>query len=181
VKPFNYLKWFRRLAVLGAVVAGLTASAAGAAPMLDPQDTPANPVLSHTTPQGLRADGLRWLAIAKAYQSTQQAPAPDVFERYVASHPYGQGVVAPALGTERIVDDSFRDPAPIVTPAGDRIVDDSFRDAPTVAPATPSGNGLDWSDFGIGAGAMLGLALLVTAVGLGAVTMRHRAGKLGTS
>jgi hypothetical protein len=180
MKCSNYLIWFRRLVLLGAVVAGLTASAAGAVPMLDPQDTPANPVVSHTTPQGLRADGLRWQAIAKAYQDGGQASVPDVFERYAASHPYGQAAFAREIGTERIVDDSFRDPTPIVTPAGDRIVDDYFRDAPAAAP-TSGGNGLDWSDFGIGAGAMLGLALLVSGLGLGTGAMRHRADTLKTS
>jgi hypothetical protein len=181
MKRSNYLIWFRRLVVLGAVVAGLTASAAGAVPMLDPQDTPANPVVSHTTPQGLHADGLRWQAIAKAYQQSRQAPVPDVFERYAASHPYGQAAFAREIGTERIVDDSFRDPTPIVTPAGDRIVDDSFRDAPTTVSPTSGDNGLDWSDFGIGAGAMLGLALLVSGLGLGALAMRHRVGNIKAS
>ena len=71
MKRSNYLIWFRRLAVLGAVVAGLTASAAGAAPMLDPQDAPANPVVNNTTPPGVRADGLRWQAIAKTYQQNR--------------------------------------------------------------------------------------------------------------
>jgi hypothetical protein len=200
MKGSSYLRWFRRSAVLGAVVAGVTASSAAAVPMLDPQDTPA---VSHTTALGVRADGLRWQGIAKAYQSIQQAPAPDVIERYVATHPSGQGAVA--VGTERIVDDSFRNPTPVVTPAGDRIVDDSFRDPKPVAttnaapavdrivddsfrdaaryvPSTSTGNsGLDWGDFGIGAGAMLGLALLVTGLSVGTVAMRHRPGKLGTS
>jgi hypothetical protein len=217
VKRTNHLIWFRRLVVLGAVVGGVTASAAGAVPMLDPQDTPADPVVSHTTPLGLRADGLRlqaiakayqqngktdvshstaqylpapglrwqaiaearqtnvshstalglradglrWQAIAKAYRESRQAPVPDVFERYAAAHPYG-AIVSPSVGTERIVDDSFRDAA-------------------TVANSTASGNNtLDWGAFGIGAGAMLGLALL-TGLGLGAVAMHHRAGKLEVS
>jgi hypothetical protein len=158
MKSSNYLIWFRRLVVLGAVVAGLTASSAGAIPLLDPGDTPANPVASNTTALGLRADGLRWQGIAKAYPQSRQAPVPDVFERYAAAHP-----ISPAVGTERIVDDSFRDTARYM-------------------PSTSSGNsGLDWGDFGIGAGAMLGLALLVAALGVGTATMRHRAGKLGTS
>jgi hypothetical protein len=209
MKRSNYLIWFRRLVVLGAVVAGLTASAAGAVPMLDPQSAPANPMVNHTTPQGLRADGLRWQAIAKAYQDSQQAdrgptalglradglrwqgiakvyqqsgqaPVPDVFERYAAAHPYGAGTAA-VVGTDRIVDDYFRDPAPIATPAGDRIVDDYFRDAPTVVSSPATGNGLDWGDFGIGAGAMFGLAALVVGLAVGAVAMRHRTGRLGTS
>jgi hypothetical protein len=177
----DYLIWFRRLLLLGAVVAGLTASAAGAIPLLDPQDSPASSATRHTTALGLRADGLRWQAIAKAYQQSRQAPVPDVFERYAAAHPYGHGGVATALGTDRIVDDSFRDPTPIVTPAGERIVDDSFRDAPTVVASPAGGKSLDWGDFGIGAGAMLGLTVLLAGLGLGAIAMRHRAGKLGTS
>jgi hypothetical protein len=223
MKSSNYLNWFRRLVVLGAVVAGVTASSAAAIPLLEPQDTGANPVVSNTTPLGLRADGLRWQAIAsayqqshqgvshstalglradglrwqaiaKAYQDSRQAPVPDVFERYAAAHPYGAGVhplqrrgmgdfrpVTQALGTERIVDDSFRDSAPIVTPAGERIVDDSFRDPPTVVASPTGGNGLDWADFGIGAGAMLGLALLVSGLGLGALAMRHRVGNIKAS
>lgn len=210
MKRSNHLVWFRRLVVLGAVVAGVTASAAGAVPMLDPQDTPADPVVSHTTPLGVRADGLRlqaiakayqqngktdvshstalgvradglrFQAIAKAYQQSRQAPVPDVFERYAATHPNGHAIVSPTLGTERIVDDSFRDPTPIATPPGDRIVDDSFRDVATVATSTASSDTLDWGAFGIGAGAMLGLALL-TGVGLGSIAMRHRAGKLEVS
>jgi hypothetical protein len=199
MKRSNYLIWFRRLVVLGAVVAGLTASAAGAVPMVDPQDTPSTS--SYTTPLGLRADGLRWQAIAKAYQESRQAPVPDVFERYAASHPYGAGLqplqhrglgdfqpVTPAaaatqaVGVDRIVDDSFRDPAPIVTPAGsERIVDDYFRDSPTVVSSPTAGNGLDWGDFGIGAGAMFGLALLVSGLGLGALAMRHRVGNIKAS
>jgi len=257
MKRSNYLIWFRRLVVLGAVVAGLTASSAAAIPMLDPQDSAS--ATSHTTPLGIRADGLRWQAIArvyqlhghavpqyygsrapyapttrhtqplpayygstapymstsqslaapglrwqaiaKAHQENRQAPVPDVFERYAASHPYGAGLqpvqhrglgdfrpvtpavgVTQAVGTERIVDDSFRDSAPIVTPAGsERIVDDSFRDAPTVVASPTSSNGLDWADFGIGAGAMLGLTALVIGLGIGAVAMRHRTGRLGTS
>ena len=140
------LIWFRRLLVLGSVVAVAAALAAGAS------------------------------------GAVTRSAAPDVFERYAAAHPYGVGTLTPAQGTERIVDDWFRDPAPIVTPAGDRIVDDYFRDAPKVVTSTPSGSGLDWQDFGIGAGAMLGLMLLVAGLALGAVAMRHhRGGRLETS
>jgi hypothetical protein len=176
----------RRLIVLGSVVACAAAAAAGAS--------------------GVRVtaapDVFERYAAAHPYGS---AAAPDVFERHAAAHPNGAGTpLAAPLGTERIVDDSFRDPTPVAAPSGDRIVDDSFRDpkpvatpiatpgvdrivddsfrdAPTVAPATPSGNGLDWGDFGIGAGAMLGLTLLIGGLGLGAVAVRHRGGRLETS
>jgi hypothetical protein len=41
--------------------------------------------------------------------------------------------------------------------------------------------GFQWDDFGIGAGAMLGLVLLLAGIGLGALTVRHRGGQLKTS
>jgi hypothetical protein len=205
MKRSNYLNWFRRLIVLGAVVAAATASTAAAGVMIDaggpvsvqgptPLGLKADgqrlqgmaevykSLANDSTPtaQGLRADGLRLTGIAQVYQQLQPQAAPDVFERYAASHPYGVTAKA-ASGTERIVDDWFRDPAPIATPAGDRIVDDYFRDAPTVVNSPATGNGLDWGDFGIGAGAMFGLAALVVGLALGAVAMRHRTGRLGTS
>jgi hypothetical protein len=173
----THLIWFRRLLVLTAVVAGVTASAAAA-----------SAVRASAVP-----DVLERYAAAHPYGSVA---VPDVLERYAATHPYGADTLSTALGTARIVDDwfrdptpasnrlvddSFRDPTPIATPAGDRIVDDSFRDSAPAVVSTTSGNGLDWGDFGIGAGAMLGLTLLVTGLGLGTVAMRHRASKLGTS
>ena len=38
-----------------------------------------------------------------------------------------------------------------------------------------------WSEFGIGAGAMLGAVLLLAGVSLGALLVRHRGGELRTS
>jgi hypothetical protein len=191
---------FRRLLVLGsalAVAIALAANASGA-----------------SGGRGTAPDVFERYAASHPYGSTV---LPDVLERYATAHPFGTGTLAPTAGTDRIVDDwfrdptpivtppgerivddsfrdapaaaatgdrivddSFRDPTPIVTPAGERIIDDSFRDAPAVVP-TAGGNGLDWADFGIGAGAMLGLTLLVSGLGLGALAMRHRAGKLETS
>ena len=175
--------WFKRLLVLGSVVAVGAAFAAGASGAVTPAAAP---------------DVFERYAAAHPYGSTS---VPDVLERYAAVHPYGAGTLAPAPGTERIVDDWFRDPAvlatpaparrglgdfrtarPIATPVGDRIVDDYFRDAPTVVTAAPSGDALDWGDFGIGAGAMLGLTVLLAGLGLGAIAVRHhRGGRLETS
>jgi hypothetical protein len=194
------LIWFRRLLVLGSVVAVAAALATGA---------------SGAVTRSAAPDVFERYAAAHPYGSTS---VPDVLERYAAAHPYGVGTLTPVQGTERIVDDwfrdpavvatparrgigdfptlapaglqvgdrivddSFRDPTPNVTPPGERIVDDYFRDAPTVVTSTPSGSGLDWQDFGIGAGAMLGLTLLVAGLALGAVAMRHhRGGRLETS
>jgi hypothetical protein len=134
----------KRLIVLGSVVAYAAASAVGASA----SRTVAAPDVFE-----------RYAAT----HDSNSASAPDVVERYVTTHSLGLATGAPAVGTERIVDDSFRDAARYV-------------------PAAAAGNGgLDWADFGIGAGAMLGLTLLVVGLGLGAVVMRHRAGKLETS
>jgi hypothetical protein len=150
MKRSTYLIWFRRLVVLGAVVAGLTASAAGAVPMLDPQSTPVSPVAANTTPLGLRADGLRWQAIATTYEQSSRTPV---------GHTTPLGSRADGLRWQAIAK--------------------AYQDGGL--PATSSSSGLDWGDFGIGAGAMLGLALLVTGLGIGTATMGHRVGKLGTS
>jgi hypothetical protein len=116
MRHYNPLNRFGRLVVLGAVVAGVTASAAVAIPVVDPQDTgtanlsaPASrppdiqdamtarhaaaaklnsdSTALHTTPAGLKADGLRWQGIAQVYQQKQAVP--DVVERYAATHSGG--------------------------------------------------------------------------------------------
>ena len=241
MKGSNYLIWFRRLLVLGAVVAGAMASAAGSTP---------NPAGGHNA---VAPDVIERYAAAHPYGSPTY---PDVIERYAAAHPFGRGLVTSAPTTDRIVDDWFRDQPSVATQTGDRIVDDSFRDQPSVATQTgdrivddsfrdqpsvatqtgdrivddsfrdqpsvatqtgdrivddsfrdqpsvatqtgdrivddsfrdtaqvtlpqSSSSGLDWEDFGIGAGAMLGLTMLVASLGLGALA-RHRGGRLGTS
>ncbi|MGE5273182.1 MAG: hypothetical protein ACM3QU_05315 [Verrucomicrobiota bacterium] len=104
-----------------------------------------------------------------ATHSTDSATRPDVLERYVATHPLGAGTPVPATGAERIAE-----------PPGPR--PQARRDAARYVPSAPSSNGgIDWGDFGIGAGAMLGLTLIVTGLGLGALALRHRSGRLGTS
>jgi hypothetical protein len=162
---FTSLIWFRRLFVLGSVVAVAAAAASGAS-------------ASGNTPSGAAPDVFERYAASHPYSSAVMA---NVLERYAAAHPYGRASVAPAVGTDRIVDDWFRDPTPIVTSAGERIVDDSFRDAVRATALPSTGDSLDWADFGIGAGAMLGLTMLMAGLGLGALTLRHRSGRLGTS
>lgn len=164
MKGSNYLNWLRRLLVLGAVVAGMTAPAAGSA---------TNPAGGHNT---AIPDVIERYAAAHPYGTTSY---PDWIERYAAAHPFGSGLLASAP-TDRIVDDWFRDQPAVVSPVGDRIVDDSFRDAAQSTTPQSSVSSLDWGDFGIGAGAMLGLMMLVAGLGLGAHA-RHRSGTLGTS
>jgi len=165
MKGSNYLIWVRRLIVLGAVVAGTTAAAAGSA---------TNPTGGHNTAP---PDVIERYAAAHPYGTTSY---PDWIERYAAAHPFGRGLLTSAPPTDRIVDDSFRDQPAVVSAVGDRIVDDSFRDAAQSTTPQSSVSGLHWEDFGIGAGAMLGLMMLVAGLGLGAHA-RHRSGTLGTS
>ena len=97
--PSTYLSWFRRLLILGAVVAGLTASAAGA--RLDPGTPPdvADVVSALSTPAPIVS---RPHDVQDAATSMNVA-APDVFERYAAAHPYGSGLSS-ATPVSRIID-----------------------------------------------------------------------------
>ena len=173
----------RRLIVLGSVVACAAASAVGAsasrtvaapdvveryAATHDPNSATAPDVVEryvtvHSLGAGtVGASASRIAApdVVERYAATHDpnsATAPDVVERYLTVHSLGLATAVPALGTERIA-------------------------AARHVPSTPSGrSGLDWGDFGIGAGAMLGLTLLVAGLSLGAVAMRHRGGRLETS
>jgi hypothetical protein len=82
----TYYNWFRRLLILGAVVAtGAFASTAGAMPqdaattnsatadVVRPPDVQDSATALYTTPAGLKADGLRWQGIAKTYGDIQQS------------------------------------------------------------------------------------------------------------
>jgi hypothetical protein len=116
--PSTYPTRLIRMLVLGAIVAGTVVSVADAVPVVEGTSAQAN----FSTPQGLKADGLRLQGIAQVYQRSQQAasaptsqglkadglrlqgiaqvyqqnqPVRDVFERFAAVHPYGVGL-APA-------------------------------------------------------------------------------------
>ncbi len=165
----NPLNRFGRLVVLGAVVAGVTASAAVAIPVIDPQDngaaTVAAPVsrppdvqdattaLYAPTAAGLRADGLRWQGIATAYGQLQAAP--DVVERYAAVHANDLSSGAASVSRPPDVSDTAL--------------------AVRYAPASTGGsNGFNWGSWAIGIGSGLGLVLLLGAVLLMGRQLRHR-------
>jgi hypothetical protein len=123
MKSSTYLIWLRRLIVLGAVVAGTTASAAGA--VVRPPDVQDEAAALHftsagltadglrlqgtaqvyqqlenaPTPQGIKADGLRLQGVAQVYKQIQSVSVPDVFERYAATHPFGSGLSSVAQST----------------------------------------------------------------------------------
>ena len=169
----TYLTRCGKLLGLCAVVAGVTASAAMAVPVLDPQDTgtaaataPVSrpPDVQDTatamyapTAAGLKADGLRLQAIAKVYQSQQAAP--DVVERYAATHQAGGPLAVPSSSASVSRPPDVSDTALAV------------RYAPT---ASVQSNGFDWSDWAIGIGSGLGLALVLGAAVLMGRQLRHR-------
>ncbi len=100
MKPSTYPIRFKRLLILGAVIAGATASAAGAVQVGTPPDVQDAAWAAHTTPAGLRADGLRLQGIAQVYKQLQPAAPADVFERYVTTH-------SPGAGLSSVTDSTF--------------------------------------------------------------------------
>ena len=108
----TYYNWFRRLLILGAVVAtGVFASTAGAMPqdaattnsatteVVRPPDVQDSATALYSTQAGLKADGLRLQGMAQVYRDLKATP--DVFERYAAAHPFGQGSRRPPTGRLR--------------------------------------------------------------------------------
>ena len=109
----TYYNWFRRLLILGAVVAtGAFASTAGAMPqdaattnsatteVVRPPDVQDSATSLYSTQAGLKADGLRLQGMAQVYRDLKATP--DVFERYAAAHPFGQELSATSdLGVSR--------------------------------------------------------------------------------
>ena len=167
----NPLTSFGKLLVLGAVVAGVTASAAMAIPVVDPQDSgtavTAAPVSrppdvqdaataqNAPTAAGLRADGQRLQGIAQAYG--QLKAAPDVVERYAATHSSGAGL----------------SPAPAVSATRPPDVSDTALAVRYGSTSTVKSDGFDWNDWAIGIGSGLGLALLLGAALLMGRQLRH--------
>lgn len=107
----NYFNWFRRLLILGAVVAtGAFASTAGAMPqdaattnsatadVVRPPDVQDSATALYTTSAGLKADGLRWQGIAKRYEALGQS----------SSYPTALGLKAEGMrlqGTAQVYQD----------------------------------------------------------------------------
>ncbi len=167
----NPLTSFGKLLVLGAVVAGVTASAAMAIPVVDPQDSgtaiTAAPVSrppdvqdaataqNAPTAAGLRADGQRLQGIAQAYG--QLKAAPDVVERYAATHSSGSGL----------------SPAPTASATRPPDVSDTALAVRYGSTSTVKSDGFDWNDWAIGIGSGLGLALLLGAALLMGRQLRH--------
>jgi hypothetical protein len=146
-----------RLIGLGVVVAALwsgTATAAGTTPQGLKADGLRLQGIAHvygaikgTTPEGLRADGLRLQGIAQVYRKLQSRPA--------ASFYTPQALKAEGLRWQAAAK-VYGGPQPTF--------------------ASSSSSGFDWTDAGIGAAAGLGIAVMGIALAL--VTRRVRRAKL---
>ena len=148
----TYLNWFRRLLVLGAVVAAgvITASACAVGRPPDVEDFA---TALHQTPAGVIADGLRLQGEAQVYQQLQDGP--DAFERYASAHPYGNGLSVSSTIVARPPD----------------VVDAAFS---VGNESTSTSDGFNWSDWGIGIGVGAGIVLILGAGLLMGRQLKHR-------
>jgi hypothetical protein len=168
------LIWFQRLLVLGAIVAGATASAAGAVGRPpDMQDAAsANPATQNSRPPDIRdaASAIaspapdvieRAVAVASRHPDVRyvavspDTAAPDVVERFAAVHPYGLGLSSTPVSVSRPPD----------------IADTAL--AVRYAPVAQSSS-FQWTDWGIGIGTGMGIALLLVCGLIIGRQLRHR-------
>ena len=95
-------------------------------------------------------------------------------------------VATVSIAHDRLVDDWFRNQQ-LVPMASIGLIDVTAKESsrpiavPQIITSTQAGNAFAWGDFGIGAGAMLGVVLIVGALALGAGSLRHRSSTLRTS
>jgi hypothetical protein len=169
----TYLNWFRRLLILGAVAAGLTATAAGAG--IDSRPPDVSDVAS-----GLFATQATIVSRPPDVQdaaASVSAATPDVFERYATEHPYGFDLTSSELvSSPPDVQDAAA--ALHTMPAQSTLVsrppDVSDAAQVTASVSTTRGNGFDWNDWAIGIGTGLGLALLLGVGFMVGRQQRHR-------
>ncbi len=189
MKSFNYLNWFRRLLVVGAVVAGATASVAGAyVPQPDgdvttnasvpavvsrPPDVQDAVTALHSTPAGLKAEGLRLQGLAQAY-AQGYAHTYRQSESASIGSPTSLGLKAEGMRLQGIAQayrQSQADSATVVSRPPD-ISDTAL--SVQYGSVTQSSTGFDWGDWAIGIGSGLGVALLLGCCFLMARQLRHR-------
>jgi hypothetical protein len=160
------LIWFRRLLVLGAVVAGATASAAGAAGRPpDVQDAATANLAALISPPDVR-DAASGSTVAVA----------DAFERFATAHPFGKGLSSTQTAQVSQPPD-IRDTALAL---GSQSTDVGRPpDVDDTALAVRYGSvvhtsGFDWADWAIGTGSGIGLAIFLAAGLLMGRQLRHR-------
>jgi hypothetical protein len=179
MKSPSYLIWFRRLLVLGAVIAGVTASAAGASVGRPPdvQDTASAITGAFVgSPPDIRDTA-----------ATLNVAVPDVLERFATAHPYGLGLSSATQSAVVGRPPDIRDTAASVSANVPDVVERfasahpyglglSSSSTPVSRPpdvtdaalAAQTGSlsqssGFHWGDWAIGIGTGMGLILLLAA------------------
>ena len=175
---------FRRLLVVGAVVAGAivpAAAAVGRPP--DVQDAASSNLIAQLSPPDVRDAALQ-----------TQTAAPDVLERYAATHPFGTALLPAnleatrppdvqdaAVGSSVTVPDVIERyasahpyggglPQQVSVPRPPDVTDAALTAQYSSRPVSGSTSGFNWGDWAIGIGSGLGMALIL---GAGLVTSRQ--------
>jgi hypothetical protein len=159
VKSSTYLNWFRRLLLLGAVVAGIAAPAAGA--VLETRDS-GSVAGTQSTSLGVADDGTLLSRASAAYQSSAGAASElSPVDRIIAQE-RGRHADLGLFGTQ----------SPSHATQGFSLgVPVEYLAQP--APSS-GGNGFDWADWGIGIGSGVGIMLVLAGGLAGGMQRRHR-------
>ena len=170
----TYLKWFRRLLILGAVVAGFTASTAGA--RLEPGTPPDVSDVAFRLSAAPATDVARPPDVRDAAGQVTTATA-NVLERYASSHPYG---FAPTSSQIVSSPPDVQDAASALHVTAQGVKADGLRwqgiaQAYQQAGTSVESGGFDWNNYVIGIGSGLGLILLAAGLAMGTRLQRsHR-------
>jgi hypothetical protein len=138
-----------RILVLGAVLAGATASVAagGVTRPPDVRDVAGSLGQAYVgSPPDVRDVAATTLSV------------PDVLERYATAHPYGAGLSSPTTSTLAVRPPDVRDAA----------------EAARFVPVAQPSSGFDWNDWAIGIGSGMGIALLLAGGLAAGLQRRHR-------
>jgi hypothetical protein len=177
MKSSSYLNWFRRLLVLGAVIAGATASAVGA--------SVARPPDVQDTASAVTAGFVGSPPDVRDTAATLNVAVPDVLERFAVAHPYGSGLSASSISRPPDIQDT----AAVLSASGPDVLEryatahpygvglsststpisrpPDVRDAAqavqsgSFSQALSQASGFHWSDWAIGIGTGMGLILLL--------------------
>ena len=169
----TYLKWFRRLLILGAVVAGFTASTAGA--RLDPGTPPDVSDVAFRLSVAPATDVARPPDVRDVTGQATKATA-DVFERYASAHAYGSGLTSSELVSSP---PDVQDAASALHVTAQGLKADGLRwqgiaQAYEQAGTSVDSGGFDWN-YVIGIGSGMGLILLAVGLMMGTRLQRtHR-------
>ena len=168
----TYLNWFRRLLVLGAVVAaGVITTSAGAfagqsTDVSTPPDVQDFATALHQTPAGLIADGLRLQGEAEVYKQLESTQG----------YPTALGLKADGLRLqgEAQVYKQLQDPPDVFERYASAHPYGNGVSVSSTIESSSTSDGFNWSDWGIGIGMGAAIALLLGAGLIMGRQLKHR-------